>query len=72
MYALQFFLPQLVASLAHGTATLTAATLAALPYGVAALAMLAWSHRSIDARAPKRAISHCQQRPRAAPRSVRH
>lgn len=48
LYALQFFLPQLVASLAHGTATLTAATLAALPYGVAALAMLAWSHRSID------------------------
>lgn len=45
---MQFFLPQLVASLAHGTATLTAATLAALPYGVAALAMLAWSHRSID------------------------
>lgn len=33
LYALQFFLPQLVASLAHGTATLTAATLAALPYG---------------------------------------
>lgn len=48
LYALQFFLPQLVASLAHGTATLTAATLAALPYGVAALAMLTWSHRSID------------------------
>lgn len=48
LYALQFFLPQLVASLAHGTATLTAATLSALPYGVAAVAMLAWSRRSTD------------------------
>ncbi|BBX73627.1 MFS transporter [Mycobacterium shinjukuense] len=48
LYALQFFLPQLVASLARDTATLTAATLSALPYGVAALAMLAWSRRSID------------------------
>ncbi|WP_459797633.1 MFS transporter, partial [Mycobacterium riyadhense] len=48
LYALQFFLPQLVASLAHGTAALTAATLSALPYGVAAVAMLAWSRRSVD------------------------
>ncbi|SOJ53258.1 Putative tartrate transporter [Mycobacterium simulans] len=48
LYALQFFLPQLVASLAHGTGALTAATLSALPYGVAAVAMLVWSHRSID------------------------
>ncbi|WP_459797697.1 MFS transporter, partial [Mycobacterium riyadhense] len=48
LYALQFFLPQLVASLAHGTSTLTAATLSALPYGVAAVAMLVWSRRSID------------------------
>ncbi len=37
------------ASLAHGTATLTAATLAALPYGVAARwPYWPWSHRSID------------------------
>ncbi|WP_204804301.1 MFS transporter [Mycobacterium riyadhense] len=48
LYALQFFLPQLVASLAHRTSTLTAATLSALPYGVAAVAMLVWSRRSID------------------------
>lgn len=48
LYALQFFLPQLVASLAHGTATLTAATLSALPYGVAAVAMVAWSRRSTE------------------------
>ncbi|SON59004.1 Putative tartrate transporter [Mycobacterium simulans] len=48
LYALQFFMPQLVASLAHRTSTLTAATLSALPYGVAAVAMLVWSRRSID------------------------
>lgn len=48
LYALQFFLPQLVTSLADGTATLTAASLSALPYGVAAVAMLAWSRRSVD------------------------
>ena len=48
LYALQFFLPQLVTALAHGTATLTAATLSAVPYGVAAVAMLVWSRRSVD------------------------
>lgn len=47
LYSLQFFLPQLV-SVTHGKSTPAAATLSALPYAVAAVAMLAWSWRSID------------------------
>lgn len=46
MYALQFFLPQLIKAIAPHTNVLTASALSAVPYALAAGAMVAWSRRT--------------------------
>ncbi len=45
LYSLQFFLPQVIAALFPGAGTSGVSALAALPYAVAAPAMLLWSRR---------------------------